>query len=158
MPGKARLIPSLLLLALAACPAASTSTDTAADEQAIRALVDGMNTALGAQNDSLVAATFAEDALLMPPGGPRVSGRANIRASFAAIWPLKASLNFVPGTIRIEGDLAVEEGTWVWSMPGPHGTVNDHGNLLVIWQRTDTSWEVTQDIWNSILSSPTTAK
>jgi len=34
-------------------------------------------------------------------------------------------------------------------MPGPHGIVNDHGNLLVTWQRTDTSWEVTQDIWNS---------
>jgi uncharacterized protein (TIGR02246 family) len=151
MPGDLRLISVLLCVTLSACPAAAPSTDTAADEQAIRALVDGMNTALGAQNDSLVAATFAEDALLMPPGGPRVSGRANIRAMFAAIWPLKASLNFVPGTIRIEGDLAVEEGTWVWSMPGPHGPVNDNGNLLVVWQRTDTSWEVTQDIWNSTL-------
>jgi uncharacterized protein (TIGR02246 family) len=151
MTGTACLTPALLLLALAGCPAAAPSTDTAADEQAIRALIDGMNTALGTQNDSLVAATFAEDALLLPPGRPRVSGRANIRALFAAIWPLKASLSFVPGTIRIDGDLAIEEGTWVWSMPGPHGTVNDHGNLLVIWHRTDTSWEVTHDIWNSTL-------
>ena len=145
------------LLLLTACPAASTSTDTAADEQAIRSLIDGMNSALGSQNDSMIAATFAEDALLMPPGGPRVSGRANIRAMFAATWPLKASLTFVPGTIRVEGDLAIEEGTWVWSIPGPHGTVNDHGNLLVVWQRTETSWEVTQDIWNSTLS-PTRTK
>jgi uncharacterized protein (TIGR02246 family) len=151
MRAPARLATALLFVTLAACSPAPTSTDTSADEQAIRAMVDGMNTALGSQHDSVLAATFAEDAVLMPPGRPRVSGRANIRAFFVAIWPLRATLSFVPGTISIDRDLAVEEGTWVWSMPGPDGTVNDHGNLLVTWRRTDTGWEVSQDIWNSTL-------
>jgi uncharacterized protein (TIGR02246 family) len=154
-----RQLPTLgLLLLLAACPTPSTSTDTAADEQALRGIVDGMNTALGAQDDSLIASVYATDAVLMPPKAPRVVGRANVRAFFAAIWPVKASLSFVPGTVRITGDQAVMEGTWVWSMPGRHGTVDDHGNFIIVWHRTDTSWEVTQDIWNSTLSLATKVK
>lgn len=152
----ARLVPSLLILLLAACPAPSTSSDSSADEQAIRALADARNGDLASQDDSAIAATYAEEVVLLPPGMPRVTGRENARAFFAAIWPLKASLSMVPGTVRVSGDLAAEEGTYIWTMPGPHGPIEDHGNYLVVWRRTATSWETVQDIWNSTLPLTTT--
>jgi len=151
------VVPALLCLALGACPASSTSTDTAADEQAIHGLVDGWNSAIASHNDSLIAAGYAEDAVMMPPGMPRAVGRENIRKSFAALWPLKATLSFTSGSVRVSGDLAVEEGTYIWTMPGPHGDLSDHGNYLTIWRRTATSWEAIEDIWNSTVPPTTTA-
>lgn len=149
---------ALLLVALSACTS-STSTDIAADEQAIHSIVDGWNSALASHNDSLIAAGYAEDAVAMPPGMPRAVGRANIRQSFAAIWPLKATLSFTSGTVRVSGDLAAEEGTYIWTMPGPHGDLNDHGNYLTVWRRTATSWEAIENIWNSTVpATPTAAK
>lgn len=157
MPRSFRVIPALLLVVLSACPPSSTSTDVAADEQAIHAIVDGWNSAIASHNDSLIAAGYAEDAVSMPPGMPRAVGRANIRQSYAQIWPLKATLSFTSGSVRVSGDLAAEEGTYIWTMPGPHGDINDHGNYVTIWRRTATSWEAIENIWNSTVPAPTTA-
>jgi len=122
----------------------------------IRALVDGMNTGARCPERFPGRGDVREDALLMPPGSRGYSERATSGPPSPPSGP-QGLADFVPGTIKIEGDLAVEEGAGLVDA-GPHGIVNDHGNLLVTWQRTDTSWEVTQDIWNSTLSSPETTK
>jgi uncharacterized protein (TIGR02246 family) len=137
---------------LAACPAADGSTDTAADEQAIRATLDSWNQALSSANDSLLASYYAEDASMMPPGMPKVSGRANIRAFWASLWPMKATLAMSPSTFAIAGDLAVEEGTWIWSVPVNGGIQQDHGKYLHTWRRVDGTWVIVQNIWNSDLA------
>ena len=151
-----RVVPALVLLTLAACPPSSTSSDTAADEQAIHTIVEGWNGAIASHNDSLIAAGYAVDAVMMPPAMPRAMGRENIRNSFAQIWPLKATLSFTSGAVKVSGDLAAEEGTYIWTMPGPHGDINDHGNYITIWRRTTTSWEAIENIWNSSVPAPTT--
>ena len=147
---------AVLALALClGCPPTSTSTDTAADEQAIRALVDSWNGGLASQNDSLIAALYADDAVVMPPGMPRITGRQNIRDFWARIWPMKASLTLAIASIRVSGDLAVQEDDWTWTMPSAQGEVKDHGKALVIWRRAGNSWQVVQDIWNSDVTPPT---
>ena len=56
--------------------------------------------------------------------------------------------------IRVSGDWAIEEGDWTWTMPTTQGEVRDHGKYLETWRRTETSWEVVQNIWNSDITPP----
>lgn len=132
-----------------ACAPSSTSTDTPADDQAIRTAMETLNQAVSGQNDSVAASLYAPDAVMMPPGTARVTGRDSIRAFWATIWPLKATLTMTPAHIQISGDWAFEEGTWSWSMPTAAGEQRDHGNYVDVWQRVDGTWLITRDIWNS---------
>ena len=137
------------------CPSGAVSTDTAADEQAIRAIFETWTGAIAGQNDSLIATLYADDAVLLPPARPRVSGREGIRAFWAQLWPTKGTLTLTITSLRISGDLAVQEDNWTWTMPTPQGEVKDHGKALVVWRRTGNTWQVVQDIWNSDVMPPT---
>jgi uncharacterized protein (TIGR02246 family) len=142
------LVATLLALGCAAPkPALNASAD--ADERAIRAIDDRWNQALKSQDDSLIGGIYASDAVLLPPNMPRVSGTASIRQFWAQIWPLKATLQLQPGTIRVSGDWAIEEGNWTWSLPTPAGETRDTGKYLVSWHRESGGWRAVEDIWNS---------
>jgi ketosteroid isomerase-like protein len=134
---------------------APAPADTAADEAAIRAIDASWNNWLTTQNDSAIGAIYAADAVLMPPNLPRFTNPAAVRSFWAGLWPLKASLVLTPGTIRVSGDLAVEEGNWAFSVPAPAGEQKDVGKYLVVWRRDAGTWHVIQDIWNS--DNPPTA-
>jgi uncharacterized protein (TIGR02246 family) len=140
----------VLLGASLACSGVQRS-DPKVGEQAIRDLVTSWNGYLTTRNDSAIAALYADDAVLMPPAMPRVTGRENIRRFWAQIWPLKAALTLTTASVRVAqaGDLAVEEGDWVWSAPSPTGDQLDKGKYLVTWIRTTAGWRVMQDMWNS---------
>jgi len=144
-----RVALALCCLLLAACPPTSTSTDTAADEQAIRGLVDNWNAAIVSQNDSLIGSLYADDGSIMAPGMRRVSGRAAVRAFWAGLWGMKPSLGMVPVSVTISGDLAVEEATYVWSVTGAAGEQKEEGKSIVVWRRAGNSWQVVQHIWNN---------
>jgi len=142
----ARLLgPALAAVSLACAPG---TADTSADEAAIRGLVQSFNDHLKAQNDSALAAMYSADAVLMPPNMSRVTGTENIRQFWAQIWPLKATLTIIPASVRVSGDLAVEEGNWTWSAPTPAGDQKDNGKYLVSWRKTDGKWRIVQDMWN----------
>lgn len=142
------LVLSVLILA-AGCARPAASPDTTADEQAIRDLVTAWNGYLTAKNDSALAALYAADAVLMPPNMPRVTGAENVRAFWAQIWPLNATLTLTPASVKVAGALAIEEGNWTWSAPTPEGEQKDNGKYLVTWRKQDGQWKVVQDIWNS---------
>ncbi len=67
---------------------------------------------------------------------------------------MKASLTLAIASIRVSGDLAVQEDDWTWTMPSAQGEVKDHGKSLVIWRRAGNSWQVVNDIWNSDVAPP----
>jgi ketosteroid isomerase-like protein len=132
-----------------ACAGRVGPVDTTADEAAIRAIDARWNDYLKTQNDSAIGAIYAADAVLLPPGMPRVTGAAAIRQFWAGIWPLKASLVLEPVTVRVSGDWAIEEGNWTWSAPAQAGPQNDNGKYLVAWHRVEGTWKAAQDMWNS---------
>ncbi len=150
-----RAFAALALAFCLGCPPTSTSTDTSADEQAIRALADSWSSAIASQNDSLISTFYADDAVVMPPGMARITGRQNIRPFWARIWALKATLTLTVVSIRVSGDLATEEENWNWTMPSPQGEMKDHGKSLIVWRRAGNSWQVVNDIWNSDVTPPT---
>ncbi len=152
----ARLASVVVLATLLACAAGAPAADTAREEAAIRALVTEWNGYLATQNDSAIAAMYGADAVLLPPGQPRVTGSDSIRRFWAQMWPMKASLTLSTASVRVapSGDIAVEEGNWSFAMPLPGGEQRDHGKYLVVWSRATGSWKVAQDIWNSDQPTP----
>jgi uncharacterized protein (TIGR02246 family) len=156
-----RLVPALsLVAAFAACQPAAPKVDAAAEEQAIRAQVAAFNKALAAYDVAAIDSIYAPDAVLLPPNQERRTGTASIEQSFAGLEPLKATMVLTPTTIMIAagGDMAAEEGTWVYSMPSPDGgTFKDNGKYLVAWKKTNGKWLVQMDSWNSDNAPPAAA-
>lgn len=133
------------LLSLAC--AGARPVDAAAEEKAIRDIDTSWNAWLIAKNDSAIGAIYADGAVLLPPNLPRMTGAANIRAFWAGLWAMNASLTLTPGTIKVaSATLAVEEGSYAFSAPG---VPNDAGKYLVVWEKTGGRWQATADIWNS---------
>ena len=156
-----RLIPALsLAAALAACQPAAPKVDVAAEEAAIRAQVAAFNTAIQAYDTAGIGAVYAPDAVLLPPNQGRIVGTALIEGMFGGMQQLKAQMAVTPTAITVaaSGDIAVEEGTWTWTMPNADGsTFNDNGKYLVAWKKVGGKWLVSQDIWNSDNAPPAAA-
>lgn len=155
----ARLATLAVLALTLACNATAPPADLAREEAAIRRLVTDWNGYIAAQNDSAIAALYAADGMMFPPGEGRVSGPAPIRSFWAQLWPRKAALTLATVGVKVapSGDLAVEEGNWSFTMPSPTGEVKDHGKYLLVWTRATGSWKVAQDIWNSDQPPPAAA-
>lgn len=127
--------------------ACQQTADTAAEEQAIRAQVAAFNAAVAAKNDSAVLALYADNAVLMPPNEPSVTGADAIRTFWAQLWPMDASLVITPTAITVaaSGDMATEAGSWVFTA----GPMQDTGKYLVHWHKLNGTWKMVEDMWNS---------
>ena len=105
--------------------------------------------AWNAGNGAGIAALYAEDAVILPPGGNAVQGMEAI----AAYW--QASIDELPGsTVELTtdelhnlGEVAVEVGSYATT--GAGGEHLDHGRYLVVWMLKDGTWKMARDIWNS---------
>jgi len=157
-----RLLPSLLLLPLlAACQPAAPAVDLAAEEEAILAQVVAFNAAVKAYDEGAVAATYAPDAVLLAPNQERLTGTAQINEYFGGLEQLKIEMAVTPVDVEVgaSGDIAVEVGTWVLSLPTPDGGVfNDNGKYMVMWKKTNGTWLMQYDIWNSDNAPPEASK
>jgi ketosteroid isomerase-like protein len=147
----------LALAAVAACaqsaPPAPPKADQAAIEREIKDRVAAWNGYIAERNDSAIGALYTDDAVLMPPNQPRMTG-ASIRGFFAGMWVINPTM--VLATDRVvasdAGDVAVEEGSFKLSYAGADGKpIEDTGKYLVIWRKTDGGWKVVRDIFNTDL-------
>ena len=118
-------------------------------ERAIRALSDAFVRHFNAgEVDQLVQAFYAEDARLLPPNHPMVTGRSQIRDGFRGFF--EAGL----GGLTIEdyeigvagsGDLAYGIGTFSLARPAP-----DRGKFVEVYRRqADGSWRCVADMFSS---------
>ena len=142
------------LIAFAGCAKTSAPpvADVAADETAIRGINPQWFQAYAAGDADAMAALYAEDAVLSPPGAPPARGRAAIREYLAgAIAASKAAgLSFNPGPspeFSVSGDLG-----WEWNTFGitvSSGTTVDSGKYVTVYGRRNGNWAIVRDIWNS---------
>ncbi len=140
---------TVLSVSLAACAGGAASlsdADIAAIEEGSAAFVAASN----ANDWGGVAALYTEDAVLMPPNGPAVQGRADIEAFFAAFPPFSGfTLN--PVEIDGRGDLAFVRGTFSMTieMEGMPA-VQETGKYIEIRRKQeDGSWLLAVDTFNS---------
>jgi len=146
-----RRVALAVVASLCLAPAAIPGTAQASDA---RKGVDAGNArwiaGLAAKDAAAIAAVYAEDAILYPPGAGAVSGRKGIAAAFEPM--LGAPLSLKTSEVKQSGDLAVETGTW--ALAGPDGRPADVGSYVVVWKRSGKSWLMWRDIWNSSRPPP----
>ena len=118
-------------------------------ERAIRALSDAFVRHFNAGDaDQLVQAVYSDDARLLPPNHPMVSGRSQISEAFRQF--LGAGFGGMTiDTSEIEvasaGDLAYAIGTYSLERPAP-----DRGKFVEIYRRqSDGSWRCIADMFSS---------
>ncbi len=127
--------------------------DIASEERTIRELEKQWVQAVAAKDTTTIGNVYAEDGEFLPPGAPRVSGRAAVRSAWAAL--LKApnlSLTFASSTVVVSsaGDLAVATGPYKLGLDGPKGQrIEDAGKFVEAWTRVNGEWKVLGNIFNS---------
>jgi len=122
-----------------------------ADEAAIRAQTTDWIKAYNSGDAKAIAALYAEDALLLPPGAPAAKGRAAIMAfiakDIAGSKAAGATFAIDPKTdVGVAGEMGWESGTYMVTVKG--ATV-DAGKFLSVSRKKDGKWLYIRDTWNS---------
>jgi ketosteroid isomerase-like protein len=148
-----RLIPALaLVLPIAACQPAATPPPTfaAADETAIRGMLDQYTATVVAEDWQANAAYYTKDAVRMPPDAPMIQGHDAIVAWATALPPV-TGFTLTSQVVAGDGDLAYARGAFTFDLaPSGAAPVNMVGKWSAIYQRqTDGSWLCVSDIWNT---------
>ena len=133
----------LVLACVAAVASAQTGDVRGAVEAGNRAFIDAL-----LRGDAMaVAARYTEDAQVIAPGAPLVSGRKAI----AAFW--QSSIDSGVKDVALEtaevesaGDLAYEAGTL--RLVADDGT-ETKARYVVVWKRIGEKWMLHRDIWNA---------
>lgn len=142
------------LAALAGC--AQKGPDSAAIEAMIRAHTTTWVDAYNAGDADKASASYADDALLMPPDAPAVTGRDAIKqylaTDMAASKAAGASFALDGGdSFGVSGDLAWHSGNF--HVNGPAGAPVGTGKFLEVWHETKNAqgksdWQIIRDTWN----------
>jgi len=140
------------LMACSPQPSA-TQVDTAAIAATIRADEAQWNADFAARDAARIASHYADNAVLMLPGIPALSGRDNIQAALAA-GPLtdhNFSLTFHADDVQVAngGDFAFSRGPFAAteSDPRTHAVTSSSGNYVTVWRKqSDGRWLAVADI------------
>ncbi len=149
------VVKKIALLAAGALWFAAAPIAMAADDSAtIKANTEAWFKAFNAGNADAVAASYADDAVVMAPGSPPASGKAAIKqlvakeiagAKSGGVTLAQGKLN----DVGIKGNMAWHSGTYS-VMKG--STAVDTGSYMEVLQKKGGKWLIVRDIWNS--SSP----
>lgn len=149
----------LVLLLVALATACQTQADTrAADEAALKKLDDEWSRAVGARDVEKTVSFYSDDAVMMPPDIPTLTGKEPIRA----LWrSMLESPSFSGGwqATKIEvarsGDLAYVSGTYEFNETDAGGRpIADKGKYVEVWKKqADGNWKCVADMFNSDLQN-----
>lgn len=128
------------------------TTSTAADVEAIDQISELEVTAFtGGDADGLVA-LLTEDAVVMPPDAPTVSGRTQIRNWLQTLSEqVDMSGAYIDREVTVVGDRAIERYTAdLAASPkdGPEAEPERMKGIHVYERQPDGSWLIALDIWN----------
>ena len=123
---------------------------------AVQAAHDEYVKAVGNHDAAAVAALYATDARLMPPGEPMVSGRSNIEAWGKGMFEMGVkSLEMKELEILEAGDLTISAGQFKLVIEPPGADpMEDVGKYLEVYRSNpDGSVEIILDMFNSDLQA-----
>jgi len=150
----------LMLIAVALVSGKVGAADPASDVAALHAAAVAWAKAYDRGNVDGVAALYDEHAVLLPPGAPAASGRAAIRAFFAAdileSAKIGARFTLAPNPAGgVSGDMGWSSGTY--TVKDKAGKVLDTGKYLSVSKRVGGKWLYVRDTWNSDAPTPAAA-
>ena len=146
------LIPVLsLIVGLSLFNAGCATTGSAGDVEALHTLQKQVDAAIIGGDTDRYLSMLSDDAVLMPPDGPPIVGKAQIRA-----WSKEMSKRLriqtyapVDEEVVVAGDWAFRRSGFVWTAVLDGQPINDSGKFIIIYKReNDGAWRVARDIWN----------
>jgi len=137
------------VIAISGCATADFEGDHAAE---VRAVSEAYRAALQELDHDAIAAFWAEDATLMPSGGPDLAGGPAIRAMMSENYPLlrDVELDVVSSEIQVSGDFAFEVTSYEERLGAADGTdVQLSGRYLFVWRREASgAWKILRGMYN----------
>jgi ketosteroid isomerase-like protein len=128
----------------------SVAADTD-DEAVIRAGSGSWPVAHNAGDIDKMVALYADDAVLLPPDAPAVTGRAAIREfltkDVAASKAAGIRIKDLKSSAGVSGNLGWHAGHFA-VVDGAGKTVGT-GKYSEVWRKTDGKWVMIRDMWNN---------
>jgi len=126
-----------------------------ADETSIRAQTTSWVKAYNSGDAKAIAALYAEDAILLPPGAPGAKGRAAIQRfitkDIASSKEAGAVFSVDPKTdVGVSGNMGWESGTYTVAVKG---VTVETGKFLSVSRKKDGKWLYIRDTWNADAAS-----
>ena len=121
------------------------------DVAAVESAADGYLAAMRAEDWALVAQSFTEDAVRIPPHEEPHQGRDAIEAWLGGIEELVSYELTRDAVVGADGFAYVRGRYAITLRPrGAPGPISDQGDFLEIWRREpDGAWRVAEAIWNT---------
>jgi ketosteroid isomerase-like protein len=141
-----------LFLVHAGCAQAPVPQSTGADEAKLKTDAEVWFDFYAKADADGLASLYSEDAILMPPGAPAVTGRAGIRAFLGddSKKSKEAGLSIKDTGVTgagVSGDFGWISGKY--TLVDTKGTTIDSGNYMSVHHRTNGTWLYIRDTWNS---------
>ncbi len=140
------------MLKLALFVAAALLTATPALAQT-RAMIDGLNAkfaeAFNKGDGVAVAAMYAKDAVVLPPGSDMVKGKPAIQAFWQGATQQLGDMKLNALDVKPLGKAAAREIGTFSLKPKAQGAQEVVGKYVVVWQKVGKAWKVGTDIWNT---------
>jgi len=155
------LILTLFLLSVStACQTRGTTDTRAADEAALKKLDEEWSKAAGSRDVEKTISYYSDDAVVMPPNIPTLTGKEPIRTLWKSILEspsFSGGWNATKVEVARSGDLAYVNGNYEFNEKDERGKpIVDKGKFLEVWKKQpDGSWKCVADMFNSDL--PTAA-
>lgn len=135
------------------------TNSTEADVEKLNRLQRQVDAAIIGGDTERYITLLTDDAVLLPPNGPAVSGTEAIRTWNNAMSKQFRIVSYAPvdDEVVVDGNWAFRRATVDWTIAPAAGgkAVRDSGKFIIIYRRgSDGSWRVARDIWNSSTGPP----
>jgi uncharacterized protein (TIGR02246 family) len=121
------------------------------DDSAIRAITKRFVEAYNRKDAAAAAQVYADDAKVLPPNMPMVSGKDAIQAFWKFAMEMGVHLNLEAVELVVDGSTAYERGVaTMTTQAGAAQPKTSKGKYVTVMRRqSDGSWKLVLDIWNS---------
>jgi len=137
------------IVVITGCLGLSTAPAFGQSKAAIQQLNDAWTAAFNKGDAAAVAAMYAEDAYVLPPGADIVKGRAAIEAFWKqAVQHLGDAHLTTVDVLPLGGSAAREIGT-VTLKTKAQPSQEIVGKYVVVWRKLGRDWKLATDIWNT---------
>jgi ketosteroid isomerase-like protein len=146
---------TMLIVVLTACAPHSPvppTHDRAADVAAIDALRNKEIVSLAALNMDTLMTVYSSDAVIMPPGGPMLTGTAAIRTwATESFKDVTIQGQYTSSQVEVIGDWAIDRYTGALTITPKGGQPMSEviKGIHVLKRQPNGGWLIVQDVWNA---------
>jgi ketosteroid isomerase-like protein len=152
---KTHLIGIVLIFATLLGGCSNSSVDHDAEARKLMQLSRDWSAMVGSGDLEASIDIWADDAVMLPPDLPVLSGKAAIREyvlGAASVPGFKISWEPESAHVSDSGDMAYLIERNIIEVEGENGeTIETHGKVITVWRKnSDGQWKNVVDMWNSV--------